>query len=340
MLPASEQDAQVPAPSAGTRKREQASNSGAANRRLSRLMGHLVRHGTSGGPTHKQHVGTLTLAQFNSAGKKLVVKYLMGCCTSSSWVRAVAAARPYTSVPDLISAATAAWFRGDQSMWEEGFRGHAALGTAAAEQNAAVQDSPSDTKAQLVECAQAYERKLGRRCIVFAAGKSVSDMLRITRARLQGDRNSELRRCLEQTAQITALRLAKLFVNVSEQQLLQVSPVTTHILDTSRGCPAANVEVQLSFWDAETHTWQPRGSGFTNADGRVVDLLPGFFASNGIFETGRYKIAFDVAQYYRDLDAETFYPAAAIEFNVRSSSQHYHVPLLLNPFGYTTYRGS
>ncbi|WP_425614025.1 hydroxyisourate hydrolase [Anatilimnocola sp. NA78] len=111
------------------------------------------------------------------------------------------------------------------------------------------------------------------------------------------------------------------------------SPITTHILDASRGCPAAGVHVQLEkLVDGE---WQPCGASQTNSDGRVVDLLlPSAFTS------GSYRLTFATGEYYQQLGTVTFYPQVVIEFIVTDVSQHYHVPLLLSPFGYSTYRGS
>jgi 5-hydroxyisourate hydrolase len=110
--------------------------------------------------------------------------------------------------------------------------------------------------------------------------------------------------------------------------------ISTHILDTTRGRPAADVSVQLERWQAEA--WLTVGEGRTNADGRVPALLgPG--ASP---EPGRWRISFAVAAYFEAMGVMAFYPTISIEFLVRAPGEHYHVPLLLNPYGYSTYRGS
>ena len=105
-----------------------------------------------------------------------------------------------------------------------------------------------------------------------------------------------------------------------------MSGITTHVLDTARGCPAAGVPVVLE--RAVTSGWQPVGRGTTDADGRVGDLL------SGRPEDGRYRLTFDTGAYSR------FYPEVTVTFVVEGSEDHYHVPLLLSPFGYSTYRGS
>lgn len=111
------------------------------------------------------------------------------------------------------------------------------------------------------------------------------------------------------------------------------SPITTHVLDTARGCPAAGVPVRLE--QSVGEGFQPLAAGTTNSDGRVADLLP-----PGTLSPGVYRITFDTDAYYTALGIAGFYPYAQIVFVVRDVSQHYHVPLLLSPFGYSTYRGS
>lgn len=111
-----------------------------------------------------------------------------------------------------------------------------------------------------------------------------------------------------------------------------MSGITSHVLDTSRGAPAANIKVELELKDGEQ--WQAVGGGTTNDDGRVPDLMTGGLAA------GHYRINFLVADYFAAMNQSSFYPVVRIEFSVEDPAQHYHVPLLLNPFGYSTYRGS
>ena len=105
-----------------------------------------------------------------------------------------------------------------------------------------------------------------------------------------------------------------------------MSGITTHVLDTSRGRPAAGVPVVLE--RAVDSRWEPVGRGTTDADGRVGDLL------SARPEDGRYRLTFDTGAYSR------FYPEVSVTFVVEDGDEHYHVPLLLSPFGYSTYRGS
>jgi 5-hydroxyisourate hydrolase len=108
--------------------------------------------------------------------------------------------------------------------------------------------------------------------------------------------------------------------------------ITTHVLDTSRGCPAAGVPVVLE--RATEPGWQPVGRGTTDADGRVSDLL------TSVPEDGRYRLTFDTGAYFDAVGEAGFYPEVSVTFVVADGAEHYHVPLLLSRFGYSTYRGS
>jgi 5-hydroxyisourate hydrolase len=113
-----------------------------------------------------------------------------------------------------------------------------------------------------------------------------------------------------------------------------MSGITTHILDTAHGRPAGGVSVILErLVGAE---WKVLGRTATNADGRIG----AFFPATPISSPGAYRLRFDVAPYFRAQAAESFYSEITITFNVDDPAEHYHVPLLLSPCGYTTYRGS
>jgi 5-hydroxyisourate hydrolase len=114
-----------------------------------------------------------------------------------------------------------------------------------------------------------------------------------------------------------------------------MSPITTHVLDTSRGRPAAGIHVVLSRRDDEG-SFAEIGRGVTDDDGRLKSLL----ADDHTLSPGVYRIVFQTGAYYAETGVEGFYPEAVIVFEVRGASEHYHVPLLLSPWGYSTYRGS
>jgi 5-hydroxyisourate hydrolase len=113
-----------------------------------------------------------------------------------------------------------------------------------------------------------------------------------------------------------------------------MSQITTHVLDTSKGKPAEGIHIVLEKPNSGggfTHL----GQGHTNADGR----LPGLLAADQKLPAGIYRITFDTGAYFKKQQVQAFYPSVSITFELKDES-HHHVPLLLNPYGYSTYRGS
>ena len=113
-----------------------------------------------------------------------------------------------------------------------------------------------------------------------------------------------------------------------------MSKITTHVLDVSLGCPAANVPVLLEAQSA-SGAWSESARGVTDRDGRLKDLAVGKKLSVGI-----YRLTFDTRAYFARRNIAGLYPQVMIVFEVKDSQEHYHIPLLLSPFGYSTYRGS
>ncbi|EAQ99153.1 hydroxyisourate hydrolase [Congregibacter litoralis] len=113
-----------------------------------------------------------------------------------------------------------------------------------------------------------------------------------------------------------------------------MSQITTHILDTARGCPAAGVP--LALFHRQDSDWVEIASGTTNEDGRVAGLLDG----DRVLPAGTYRMHFATGGYFSALDLNIFYPYVDVVFNLDDGGEHYHIPLLLSPFGYSTYRGS
>jgi 5-hydroxyisourate hydrolase len=105
-----------------------------------------------------------------------------------------------------------------------------------------------------------------------------------------------------------------------------MSPITTHVLDTAHGRPAAGVEVRLE----RGPDWTEIGGGATGDDGRLAEL-------GSADAAGEYRLRFDTGAYF---EGQTFFPEVTVHFTVEDPEEHHHVPLLLSPFGYTTYRGS
>jgi 5-hydroxyisourate hydrolase len=112
------------------------------------------------------------------------------------------------------------------------------------------------------------------------------------------------------------------------------SPITTHILDTAIGKPASGVQVVLAAGEGEL--WRKLAEGKTNEDGRIDNLL----ASDTKLVNTTYKLEFFPSEYFAKNSRKCFYPKISICFQMENPNQHYHIPLLLSGFGYSTYRGS
>ncbi|XP_071126910.1 5-hydroxyisourate hydrolase-like isoform X1 [Mytilus galloprovincialis] len=110
-------------------------------------------------------------------------------------------------------------------------------------------------------------------------------------------------------------------------------PLTTHILDTARGKPAGTVPMVLSIQE-QNGDWKQLETGTTSIDGR------GGFLTQSTFRPAVYKLYFDTGAYFKKNNLKGFYPYVEVVFQIEDEKQHYHVPLLLSPYGYSTYRGS
>jgi 5-hydroxyisourate hydrolase len=110
--------------------------------------------------------------------------------------------------------------------------------------------------------------------------------------------------------------------------------ITTHVLDLARGMPAAGVRVRLARVDGAAR--QPVGSGATDSDGRLRSLV----GQGVVVEAGVYELVFETGSYFAAHGVDAFHPTVQVTFEIRNAERHHHVPLLISPFGYTTYRGS
>lgn len=115
-----------------------------------------------------------------------------------------------------------------------------------------------------------------------------------------------------------------------------MSNISTHVLDTARGLPAPGVPVVLDREQSDGVASVFIAKGETDADGRVKALLP----PGEVLAAGVYRLRFDTGKYFASIGVAAFYPSVEVRFTVRDASRHHHVPLLLNPFGYSTYRGT
>jgi 5-hydroxyisourate hydrolase len=111
--------------------------------------------------------------------------------------------------------------------------------------------------------------------------------------------------------------------------------ISTHVLDTSRGLPARDLRVQLERSEGSGQ-WRTLSSAHTGHDGRCSQLLP----EGEVLSAGIYRLAFDTRTYFSTQGVESLYPIVEVTFSVPNHESHFHIPLLLSPYGYTTYRGT
>ncbi|EAH6860603.1 hydroxyisourate hydrolase [Campylobacter coli] len=130
---------------------------------------------------------------------------------------------------------------------------------------------------------------------------------------------------------LLALISIPIFLNATEYQL------STHILDINSGQPASNVKVELYNFD-QNQQWGKISEKFTKKNGRIADFLPYEKTENRSF--GVYKLKFYTRDYYISHKVDSFYPFVEVSFELLKDQKHYHIPITLSPFGYSTYRGS
>jgi 5-hydroxyisourate hydrolase/2-oxo-4-hydroxy-4-carboxy-5-ureidoimidazoline decarboxylase len=282
----------------------------------------------------------MTLDQFNELERQVAVNELFACCGSEKWASLMMERFPFFSEESLIDAATNAWYQQcSEADWKESFGHHPKIGDKqslkqkfAGKEQAGVALASDETVEALARANSDYENKFGFIFIVCATGRTADEMLQLCTDRIKNNTSEELRIAMGEQQKITIIRLRKL-LSEANFNFLKMSQITTHILDTSAGKPAKDVSIRLQQKTGES--WQTIAQGVTNADGRIADLLP----SGKILATGVYKMVFDTGAYFANNNVEGFYPEVDIQFMIADDS-HYHVPLLINPFGYSTYRGS
>jgi 5-hydroxyisourate hydrolase/2-oxo-4-hydroxy-4-carboxy-5-ureidoimidazoline decarboxylase len=277
------------------------------------------------------------LQNFNQFSPEKAAEFLFSCCGSRFWVEKLLAFSPFSSERKLLEKTTEIWYEQcSQADWLESFLHHPKIGDLsrlkekfAGKEQAGV-DSASDAVIEkLAVRNQQYEAQNGFIFIVCATGKSAEEMLHLLEDRLQNSREEELKVAMGEQQKITLIRLQKLLPD-ADWSILKSSHITTHVLDTSLGKTGKNICIRL-----KDGIGNVLAQGRTNADGRIPDLLPGF----RFLPPGPYHMVFDTGAYYQSQNQTGFYPEVDIQFTVFDSA-HYHIPLLINPFGYSTYRGS
>lgn len=282
----------------------------------------------------------MTIKQFNKLNKTEKAKLLMSCCGSATWVELMMKKSTFKSEADLADTAVETWYNQCSSVdWLESFSQHPKIGDVksltkkfAGKEQASVASASAKTIKALANANKDYELKNGFIFIICATGKSAAEMLQLLEDRLNNTIGEELHIAMGEQMKITLLRLQKLIKGESWDRL-KPSQLTTHVLDTSKGKPGMGISIRLQM--PVGGNWQTIAQGITNADGRVGDLLP----AQKILSPGNYKLVFDTLNYFTAQKLKGFYPEVEIQFTITDDT-HYHVPLLINPFGYSTYRGS
>lgn len=289
----------------------------------------------------------MKLMSFNKLDKGEAGKMLFTCCGSENWVRLLLQEFPFDNEQSLLAIAENAWYnKCTDRDWLEAFTHHPKIGDTkslaekfaathqfAANEQAAMNAASQSLIEELAHANAEYESKFGFIFIVCATGKSAAEMLRLLLDRITNTKEEELNVAMGEQHKISVLRLKKMIAE-GDWQSIKVSQVTTHVLDTSVGSPGENITIRLKKPVIGGH-WQTITQGVTNADGRIPDLLP----PNRNLKPGNYKMVFETENYFIKNNIRGFYPEVEIQFTVFDDA-HYHVPLLINPFGYSTYRGS
>jgi 2-oxo-4-hydroxy-4-carboxy-5-ureidoimidazoline decarboxylase len=286
------------------------------------------------------------LAEFNDLTDSAARRELLACCTAAAWADAVASGRPYRSAEELLAAsdrAVAALGRADLA---EALAGHARIGDpvltgASAREQAGVTAADADLRARLVAGNAEYERRFGHIYLACATGRDAAGLLAFLRQRLANDPDTEWRVVAGELAKINQIRLRALLgarplrAGSAGSAGSPGSEISTHVLDAVTGTPASGVVVRL-----ERRGGGEIGRASTSADGRITGFGVGFVPAGTyrlVFETGPYLAA---AHARTDGGGEPFYPEVTVTFAVDGQRPRYHVPLLLGPYSYTTYRGS
>ena len=282
----------------------------------------------------------MTLNELNNLSKEEAGKLLSSCCGSSKWSSLLMKTFPFKDENDLVAAAEQSWYiECAEADWLEAFTHHPKIGDTkslaekfAGKEQATVAAASKEVIEALAKANSDYETKFGFIFIVCATGRSADEMLRLLNDRINNSKEEELNIAMGEQHKITIIRFKKL-LDKEDWQSLKVSQLTTHVLDTSLGKPGKDITIRLKH--IVNGSWQTMAQGITNADGRIGDLLP----PNKNVIPGNYKMVFETGDYFKTNDIKGFYPTVEIEFTVFDDG-HYHVPLLINPFGYSTYRGS
>jgi 2-oxo-4-hydroxy-4-carboxy-5-ureidoimidazoline decarboxylase len=281
---------------------------------------------------------TAGAAWFSDAPEEEVRALLHDVCAGRAWSKAVLADRPYAGPESLLAAGERATLGRAGTDLDEAIAGHPPIGrpTAGDPVSATEQSGVGDAhRRELLELNLAYQERFGHVFLICATGRTGPQMLAALKERLGNSAEREREIARTELAGINRLRLERLLRqrgSAAAKAPGRAATVSTHILDTAAGRPATGVAVELSVRTAPG-VWESVAASATDGDGRCKDLpaLPE--------DSGLARLRFETGPYLARGAGEAFFPEASVTFVVEAG-EHYHVPLLLSPYGYSVYRGS
>lgn len=287
----------------------------------------------------------MNLKDFNKLPIEEARAALKKCCGAEQWVQGMMASFPFGSVGSMIKKVETVWYdECSSSDYLEAFTHHPMIGNLdqlkekfantaswSSEEQSSIGQAENQVLEELISFNKDYLDKFGFIFLICATGKPAKTMLEIGKARLKNEVANELKIAASEQHKIILIRLCNLIPEI--KQHMSKSQITTHVLDTSKGIPGRGITVLLDF--LEDKSWDNISVGQTDDDGRVSDLLP----AGKKLDPGEYRLTFKTGKYFEDQGIETFFPEVVIQFKL-GNDDHYHVPLLISPYTYSTYRGS
>lgn len=277
---------------------------------------------------------------------------LRSCLAVPRWIRDVEFGAPYPNGQALLGQACRAATplsrdEIDQALADHPRIGHRPNGDGRAaafsrREQQALDAQDEELAAAVAEGNAAYEARFGRVFLIRAAGRTRAEIHAEQLRRLALDEETEIETVGRELREIALLRLRSLLEETgpadapaAAEPAVERSHITTHVLDTARGVPAAGLAVTLEqLTPGAVPVWEVIGRAGTDADGRISTLGP------AALPVGRYRLTFDTGAYLIANHGNAFYPEVVVVIELTDPAAHYHVPLLLSPFQYSTYRGS
>ncbi|MFC5068730.1 2-oxo-4-hydroxy-4-carboxy-5-ureidoimidazoline decarboxylase [Flaviflagellibacter deserti] len=290
----------------------------------------------------------IALEDLNAAPRDAFVRFLGGIFEHSSWIaEAAAAKRPFATVAELFAAMRSAVHEADANTRFALVTGHPDLAGKAARAGKLSAESAEEQKglgvgdfseaefARFQQLNHAYRERFGFLFIICVRRHTKDSVLRQFEKRLKNSRDEELATALKEIERIAALRLDALVE--APDRLPVYGHISTHVLDTHGGRPAEGVAVELV---EIRDSGKPRliTQAVTNADGRTSEPM---FSGQPI-AIGTYELRFDIGAYFARLNLADppFLTRVPVRFSVSAPEGRYHVPLVVTPWSYSTYRGS